>query len=119
MKLHFLGTAGYHPNNERQTSCLFIPEVALMLDAGTGLYRCNPLIVHDELDILISHAHLDHVFGLTILLETVALTPLKKIRIMVSQASCKPSASIFLRNCCSLFCRIWNGCHWKNIFPKS
>lgn len=81
MKLHFLGTAGYHPNDQRQTSCMFIPEVALMFDAGTGLYRAMPLIVKGELDVLISHAHLDHVNGLTFFLDIVALTQLKKIRV--------------------------------------
>ncbi len=81
MYLHFLGTAGYHPSETRHTSCLFIPEAGLMLDAGSGLFRASPLIQRDTLDILLSHAHLDHVFGLTFLLDIVATTRLTKIRV--------------------------------------
>ncbi|MDZ4848138.1 MAG: ribonuclease Z [Pirellulaceae bacterium] len=81
MHLHFLGTAGYHPNESRHTSCVFIPEVGLMLDAGSGLFRALPLIQHDSLDILLSHAHLDHVLGLTFVLDLLAVTRLKKIRV--------------------------------------
>ena len=81
MKLHCLGTAGYHPNEQRQTSCYFIPERSLLLDAGSGLFRIRDLICTSELDVLLSHAHLDHVVGLTFLLDVVATTPLRKIRV--------------------------------------
>lgn len=67
MRLHCLGTAGYHPGPDRQTSCYFLPESGLLLDAGTGLFRLPPLIRRRELHILISHAHLDHTVGLTFL----------------------------------------------------
>lgn len=67
MRLHCLGTAGYHPGPERQTSCYFLPESGVLLDAGTGLFRLPPLIRQRELHILISHAHLDHTVGLTFL----------------------------------------------------
>lgn len=52
-----------------------------MLDAGSGLFRALPLIQRDTLDILLSHAHLDHVFGLTFVLDILAKTQLKKIRV--------------------------------------
>ncbi len=52
-----------------------------MLDAGTGLFRVGPLIQRDSLDILLSHAHLDHIFGLTFLLDFLATTQLSKVRI--------------------------------------
>jgi ribonuclease Z len=81
MHLHFLGTAGYHPSDERHTSCLLIPEVGLMLDAGTGVYRSIPLITTDTLDIVLSHAHLDHIFGLTFLLDVIYKTKLRSIRV--------------------------------------
>lgn len=81
MHLHFLGTAGYHPSETRHTSCLFIPETGLMLDAGSGLFRAAPLIQRDSLDILLSHAHLDHVLGLTFLLDIVATTRLTSVRV--------------------------------------
>lgn len=67
VNLHFLGTTGYHPNNTRQTACLMLPERGIILDAGTGIFRARDLIKTDHLDILLSHAHLDHVIGLTFL----------------------------------------------------
>jgi ribonuclease Z len=81
MKLHCLGTAGYHPSATRHTSCYFIPDANLMLDAGTGLFRVEKLLEQEEISILLSHAHLDHVFGLTFFLDYVAVTPLRKIHV--------------------------------------
>ena len=86
MKLHCLGTAGYHPSATRHTSCYFIPEANLMLDAGSGLFRIEKLIDQEEISILLSHAHLDHVFGLTFFLDFVAVTPLRKIHVYGEQA---------------------------------
>ncbi|MCH2181513.1 MAG: MBL fold metallo-hydrolase [Mariniblastus sp.] len=71
MKLHFLGTTGYHPNNLRQTACLMLPEMGVILDAGTGLFRASDLIETKHLDILLSHTHLDHVIGLTFLYDVL------------------------------------------------
>ncbi len=85
MGLHCLGTAGYHPNEQRHTSCYFVPEKALLLDAGSGLFRIGPLLVQEELTILLSHAHLDHIIGLTFFLDLVATTPLKRIRVIGEQ----------------------------------
>lgn len=68
MKLHLLGTTGYHPSERRETLCAILPEVGVMLDAGTGTYRLREYLATDELDIFLSHAHLDHVVGLTFLL---------------------------------------------------
>ncbi len=71
MKLLFLGTAGYHPNERRQTTCLMLPEVGIVLDAGTGLFRIRNHLQTPTLDIFLSHAHLDHTFGLTVLLDAL------------------------------------------------
>ncbi|MEE2827211.1 MAG: MBL fold metallo-hydrolase [Planctomycetota bacterium] len=71
MKLHFLGTSGYHPNNLRQTACLMLPELGVILDAGTGLFRVSDLIETEHLDILLTHTHLDHVIGLTFLYDVL------------------------------------------------
>ncbi len=68
MKLVLLGTTGYHPNNRRHTACMFLPEAGVMLDAGTGAFRLGEHLQTPHLDILLSHAHLDHVVGLTFLL---------------------------------------------------
>ncbi len=71
MKLLFLGTAGYHPNEQRQTTCLMLPEAGIVLDAGTGLFRIRDHLETNSLDIFLSHAHLDHTFGLTVLLDAL------------------------------------------------
>ncbi len=71
MKLVLLGTAGYHPTERRHTSCLVLPEVGVVLDAGSGLFRINHFIQTPTLDIFLSHAHLDHVVGLTFLLDVL------------------------------------------------
>jgi ribonuclease BN (tRNA processing enzyme) len=71
MKLLFLGTAGYHPNEQRQTTCLMLPEAGIVLDAGTGLFRIRDHLQTTWLDIFLSHAHLDHSFGLTVLLDAL------------------------------------------------
>ncbi len=56
MKLHCLGTAGYHPNDARHTSCYAIPDVNIVLDAGSGFYRIGGLLRSDTIHILLSHA---------------------------------------------------------------
>jgi ribonuclease Z len=74
MEIHCLGTTGYHPCEMRHTSCYFLPADGVVLDAGTGLFRLTPLIQTPRLDILISHAHLDHIAGLTFLLDVIFQT---------------------------------------------
>lgn len=71
MKLHLLGTAGYHPNEHRHTACFMIPEAGIVFDAGTGFFRVRDLIETPELHIFLSHAHLDHCVGLTYLLAVL------------------------------------------------
>ena len=81
MKLVFLGTTGYHPNDQRQTACLLIPSCGVMLDAGTGLYRAAGYLAIDTLDIFLTHAHLDHIVGLTYLFNLVHGRPLLRVRV--------------------------------------
>ncbi|MGE0608254.1 MAG: MBL fold metallo-hydrolase [Pirellulales bacterium] len=76
MQLIFLGTAGYHPNEQRHTSCLLLPEVGVLLDAGTGLFRLRGRLQTERLDIFLTHAHLDHIVGLTFLLGLQHHSPL-------------------------------------------
>ena len=73
MRLVLLGTAGYHPNPRRQTLCSLLPECGIMLDAGTGVYRAAEYLTTPELDIFITHAHLDHVIGLSYLFSVNAV----------------------------------------------
>ncbi|MBW3598350.1 MAG: metal-dependent hydrolase [Planctomycetes bacterium] len=81
MKIVILGTAGYHPNEHRHTSCLVLPELGLAFDAGTSLFRIAPHLRTRTLDILISHAHLDHVVGLTFLLDVLYQKKLDRVRV--------------------------------------
>ena len=81
MRLHCLGTVGYHPNEQRHTSCYFLPDSGIALDAGTGLFRLADLIQTSSLDILLSHAHLDHVAGLTFLLDVMHQRPVDIVRV--------------------------------------
>jgi ribonuclease Z len=71
MKLVLLGTGGYFPTCQRQTACLMLPEVGVVLDAGTGMYRLGKHLATNRLDIFLTHAHLDHVAGLTYLINVV------------------------------------------------
>jgi ribonuclease BN (tRNA processing enzyme) len=71
MRLVFLGTTGYHPNNRRQTACLMLPECGILLDAGTGIFRARELLMTSQLDIFLTHAHLDHCIGLTFLFDVL------------------------------------------------
>src|SRR4051812_28869940 len=81
MRIHLLGTAGYHPTDTRHTASFFIPEVGIALDAGTGFYRLRPLLATETLDIFLSHAHLDHVVGLTFLLDIMHGRQVKEVRV--------------------------------------
>ena len=85
MKLHFLGTTGYHPNNIRQTACLMLPEIGLILDAGTGMFRTRDLIQTDTLDIFLSHVHLDHCIGLTFLYDVLFGKEMSRVSVHVEE----------------------------------
>lgn len=71
MKLVLLGTTGYHPSERRQTTCVMIPEMGVVFDAGTAMFRVRDLLQTSTLDIFLTHAHLDHVVGLTFLLDVL------------------------------------------------
>ncbi len=92
MIIKCFGTAGYHPSEDRHTSCYYIPELSLLLDAGTGIFRLTAELLaepRESLDIFLSHAHLDHIVGLTFLLDTMAVTTLKHIRVFGEAAKLK------------------------------
>jgi ribonuclease Z len=71
MKLVLLGTGGYFPTSRRHTACLLLPEIGIVLDAGSGMCRIGQHLATDHLDIFLSHSHLDHISGLTYLVNLV------------------------------------------------
>lgn len=81
MRLVFLGTGGYHPNERRHTLSVMLPEIGLVFDAGTGFFRASGLLETRTLDIFLSHAHLDHVVGLPWLLVPLNRGDLERVRI--------------------------------------
>jgi len=78
MRLQFLGTGGYHSNSRRQTAGLLLAECGILLDAGSGLYRLMERVESPELEIFLTHAHLDHVQGLTYLLVPLEMKTLTR-----------------------------------------
>ena len=85
MKFHFLGTTGYHPSERRQTACMMIPELGVIFDAGTGMFRVRDLIRTKTLDIFMSHVHLDHSVGLTFLYDVLHQKDMDRVTVHVAQ----------------------------------
>lgn len=81
MKLVLLGSGGYHPNERRHTPCALLPECGVMFDAGTAIFRAPEYLALDHLDIFLTHAHLDHVVGLTFLFDVMHAHPLERLRV--------------------------------------
>ncbi|MCA9059117.1 MAG: ribonuclease Z [Planctomycetaceae bacterium] len=81
MRLIFLGTGGYHPNERRHTACLLLPDIGIALDAGTGFFRVQDRLQTKELDVFLSHGHLDHVCGLTFFLVPVLTGQVTRFRV--------------------------------------
>jgi ribonuclease BN (tRNA processing enzyme) len=71
MKLVLLGSGGYFPTSRRHTACLLLPEIGVVLDAGSGICRLGEYRQTERLDVFLSHAHLDHILGLTYLINVV------------------------------------------------
>ena len=71
-KLIVLGGGGWFPANGRHTACALLRDGdgAILIDAGTGVGRLveNPDLLDgvQQLDILLTHFHLDHVVGLAV-----------------------------------------------------
>lgn len=81
MQLVCLGTTGFHPNADRHTACYLVREAGVVLDAGTGLFRLADHLATDRVDVFLSHAHLDHVAGLTYLIEPFGVEAHDKVTI--------------------------------------
>jgi ribonuclease Z len=81
MQTKFLGTGGYYPNESRHTMSVLIPERGILFDAGTSTFRATPHLKSDELQVFLSHSHLDHIAGLTCLLVPMLAGDLKKVSV--------------------------------------
>lgn len=71
MRLELLGTGGYFPNEARHTAGYLLPETGVLFDAGTSASRVAGKLEREELDLFLSHAHIDHIVGLTYLLVPI------------------------------------------------
>lgn len=85
MQLVFLGTGGYHPNERRHTASLLLPDIGVALDAGTGFFRVQKSIRCSTLDVFLTHAHLDHICGLTFILVPLLRGDLDRVRVFGSE----------------------------------
>jgi ribonuclease BN (tRNA processing enzyme) len=56
-----------------------LPELGLVLDAGTGMFRVRDLIQTPTLDIFLTHVHLDHSIGLTFLYDVLYQKQLQRV----------------------------------------
>lgn len=62
-----------------------IPELGVILDAGTGMFRVRNLIQTDTLDIFLSHVHLDHCIGLTFLYDILIGKDMSRVTVHVAE----------------------------------
>lgn len=87
MRLQFLGTGGYHPNERRHTACLMLPELGVVFDAGSSIFRVPSRLATKELDIFLTHSHLDHVVGLTFLIVPLLLKTITRCKVHAMPAT--------------------------------
>lgn len=62
-----------------------LPEVGVILDAGTGMFRVRELIETDTLDIFLSHVHLDHSMGLTFLYDILDQKDVRRVTVHMAE----------------------------------
>lgn len=81
MQIVLLGTGGYHPNERRHTACLMIPELGVIFDAGTSFFRVPEFLQTEDLQIFLTHAHLDHIVGLTFFLVPMLTDQVNSVKV--------------------------------------
>ncbi len=70
MRAHILGSGAYPLRfSNGRSLCIFFPEHNLLLDAGLGIAALPPTHHGDELRIVLSHFHHDHIIGLSFLVN--------------------------------------------------
>ncbi len=87
MRVRMLGTGGYHPNARRHTACVLLPEIGLAFDCGSSAFRLQREVITPELDIVLTHAHLDHICGLTYLLVPMLTQQWQAVRVHADAAT--------------------------------
>lgn len=85
MRLLLLGTGGYHPNERRHTAGLMLPELGIVFDAGSSFFRVQSRLQTRELDVFLTHAHLDHIQGLTYFIVPMLQGTVTKCRVHANQ----------------------------------
>jgi ribonuclease Z len=85
VKVVFLGTGGFHPNERRHTSCVMLPDLGIVFDAGTAFFRVPSRLKSGELTVFLSHAHLDHVCGLSYALVPLLTGTITKFQVYGTQ----------------------------------
>jgi ribonuclease BN (tRNA processing enzyme) len=85
MRIQFLGTGGYHPNDRRHTACVMLPELGVIFDAGTSFFRVPDRLKTDTVQIFVSHAHLDHIVGLTYFLVPLLQGTVRRARVYANR----------------------------------
>ena len=63
---------------------MMMPEIGVILDAGTGIFRARDLIQTEHLDIFLSHVHLDHCIGLTFLYDVLWEKEVSRVTVHVA-----------------------------------
>ncbi|QDU39905.1 Ribonuclease BN [Maioricimonas rarisocia] len=87
MRLQLLGSGGFHPNERRHTACWMIPECRVVFDAGTSAFRIAERLESTELQIFLTHAHLDHIAGLTYLLVPMLDGRLERVQVIANEST--------------------------------
>lgn len=81
MRIVLLGTGGYHPNERRHTACLMLPELGIIFDAGTSFFRVPDFLQTRDLQIFLTHAHLDHIAGLSFFLVPMLTDQVDSVKV--------------------------------------
>lgn len=82
MRIHILGSGAYPLRfTDGRSLCIFFPDHNLLLDAGVGIVGLPPSATGDELRIVLSHFHHDHIIGLSFLVNILEAEQYKRVRI--------------------------------------
>jgi ribonuclease Z len=87
MRVEFLGTGGYHPNERRHTTCVMLPDLGIVFDAGTAFFRVPSRLRTPDLSIFLSHSHLDHIAGLTFIVPAFSSGEVRRARLYATEAT--------------------------------